>query len=683
MRIPLAWLRDYVDVTVEPERLGRDLSACGFELEALERDGDDVVLDLGVTTNRVDCMNVYGVAREVAVLYGLPLRPLELTLDETGAPAAEALRVEVQAPDLCGRFCARVLDVRVGPSPEWLRRRLEQVGLRSISNVVDLTNYVMMEMGQPTHVFDLERVPEGRLVVRWAQAGETLATLDGATRVLPAQCGVIAGPQGVLSLAGIMGGASSEVRDDTRRVALEAAWWEPLAIRRAARALAMHTDASHRFERAADFEGPLMATERLAHLLQRIGAGSVRPGRLEVLARPRAPRRVRLAEGRVDALLGAEVPRERADAILRGLGFALVARDAEGSEYVVPSWRNDVARDADLVEEVGRHFGLDNVPAALPPAPRAGRLSLAQRRDRELRRLLTGAGLQEVQNYAFVARDVPGAESVITAWGEPVRLANPLSEDQAVLRTSLAFPGLIANLRTNLRQGRRDARLFEIGRVFVPHADRPDERVHLGLLLAGEARAHWSGGARAADFFDLRGLVEALFARLGLAAPEVRASHLPEALHAGRAASLWHAGERIGWLGALAPAVARAHDLRDETYVAELDLTTLLGADETRARARALARFPSVTRDLSLLCAAGVAAAELEAAVRAAAGALLREVVPRDRYEGAPLPAGRYSLTLGLRYQHDERTLTGEEVQASVEGVIAALRARGVEIRGE
>jgi phenylalanyl-tRNA synthetase beta chain len=686
MRVPLGWLREYVDVSEEPARLAADLSACGLEVGGVERDDDDAVLDVDVTTNRVDCMNVYGVARELAVLYGRPLRPLELSFQEQGAPASEALRVEVQAPDLCGRFVARVLDVSMGASPAWMRRRLEQVGVRPISNVVDLTNYVMMEMGHPSHAFDLERVPEGRLLVRWAEEGESLTTLDGQARRLGPRCGVVAGTRGALALAGIMGGASSEVSDTTRVVALEAAWWEPLAIRRAARALGMHTDASHRFERAADFEGPLVATARIAHLLARVGAGSTRPGLIDVVPVPRPRRGVRLRPARVGALLGASVPAARGDEILRGLGFTRRdgAPGADALEYEVPTWRNDVAREADLVEEIGRHFGLDRIPSALPPAHAAGGLTFAQTRERALRRVLVGAGLQEVVNYAFVPRVVAGGEAVVTASGEPVALSNPLSEEQAVLRTSLVFPGLLANLQTSLRQGRRDVRLFESGRVFVPGAGgTPVEQPRLGLLLAGAARAHWSEKPRGSDFFDLAGLIEALYTRLGLPAPELRRDGLPDALHPGRAARVLHAGLPIGWMGALAPAVARAWECRDETLVAELDLTALLQARPGAVRVRALERFPGVARDLSLLCRAGTGAAELEVLVRAAAGELLRELAFVDRYEGPPVPPGHYSLTLGLRFQHAARTLAGDEVQTAIDGVIAALRAHGVEIRRE
>src|SRR3989442_10725756 len=251
MKVPLSWLREFVDVPAEPRQLGEDLTFVGLALEGLEGRGSDAVLDLDVTTNRVDCMNVYGVAREVSVLYDVPLRPPDLSFPETGPPASEALDVTIEASDLCPRFCARVLDVRIGPSPEWIRERLEAVGVRPINNVVDLTNYVMMEMGHPSHAFDLDRIPEHRLRVRWAREGERLTTLDGEERTLSPRIGVVAGPDAPLALAGIMGGGSSEVSDETRIVALEAAYWEPVAIRRAAKALGMRTQASHRFDGGA------------------------------------------------------------------------------------------------------------------------------------------------------------------------------------------------------------------------------------------------------------------------------------------------------------------------------------------------------------------------------------------------------------------------------------------------
>src|SRR5262245_27834109 len=315
----------------------------GLALEGLETDGKDAVLDLDVTTNRVDAMNVYGLAREVAVIYGLALKPLDVSFTEKGAAAG--LEVTIEAADLCPRFCGRVLDVRMGPSPAWLRDRLEQMGVRPISNVVDLTNYVMLEMGQPSHAFDLAKVPQGRLVVRWAREGERLKTLDGVERTLHPKVGVVAGVDGPLALAGIMGGAASEVSDDTRTVALEAAYWEPLAIRRGARALGMHTEASHRFERGADPEGTAVATARIAHLLEKIGGGTTRPGLVDRVAAPRPRRCVTLRPSRARAVLGVDVPAERSKAILGGLGFAVKDAGAGTVRLEVPKWRSDVARE--------------------------------------------------------------------------------------------------------------------------------------------------------------------------------------------------------------------------------------------------------------------------------------------------------------------------------------------------
>ncbi|HEY7515415.1 MAG TPA: phenylalanine--tRNA ligase subunit beta, partial [Vicinamibacteria bacterium] len=503
MKLPVSWLREFVDVKAEPRRLGEDLTMAGFALEGLETDGKDAVLDLDVTTNRVDAMNVYGLAREVSVIYGVPLKPLDLSFAEKGAPLSGAFDVTIEAADLCPRFCARVLDVRMGPSPAWLRDRLELMGVRPISNVVDLTNYVMLEMGQPSHAFDLAKIPQGRLHVRWAREGERLTTLDGVARTLPAKVGVVAGGEGPLALAGIMGGASSEVSEDTRTVALEAAYWEPLAIRRGARSLGMHTEASHRFERGADPEGTVIATARIAHLVEKIGAGSVRSGLVDRVAAPRPRRSLTLRPARVRAVLGVDVPVARAETILRGLGFGVASGGVLRLD--VPTWRGDVAREDDVVEEVGRHHGLDNVPSSLPPTAAVGGLRPAQAEEREVRDILVGAGCTEVINYAFEAATVP----------EAVTLANPLAEDQSVLRTSLV-PGLLHAFDENLRHGRKDVAVFEIGRVFRPGASRPCEERHLAILLAGsEGSRHWSGKQREFDFFDLKGVLELVLERLG------------------------------------------------------------------------------------------------------------------------------------------------------------------------
>lgn len=679
MRLPLSWLREFVPVAEEPRQLADDLTAAGLAVDAIESVGQDTVLELDITTNRVDCMNVYGVAREVAALYGRGLHAPDTSLDAQGSPAAESLEVVIEAPDLCGRFCARLLEARIGPSPAWLRDRLELVGIRSINNVVDLTNYVMVELGQPSHAFDLERVPGGTLVVRWSRPGERLRTLDGVERTLPERVGVIAGAGGepALALAGIMGGASSEIHEATKLVALEAAWWQPLAVRRAARALGVHTEASHRFERGADVAMGPTALDRLAHLAVKIGAGRVRHGLVEQGGASRAARVVRLRAHRVSGLLGVEVPRLQQVRTLEALGF-LVGGTGSEADARVPSWRLDVVGEADLAEEVGRHFGLDKIPSALPPAGRVGGLRRSQRRERRVREILTGIGLTEVINYAFV----PGAEPATVPGA---RLANPLTVEQDALRSSLVMPGLVATLRANQRVGRRDAALFEIGRVFLAEAERPRELRRLGVVLSGQWQPrHWSAPARPFDLYDIKGIVELLFARLGEAPPEFdRAAPPPAVLHPGRAARLVREGERVGWAGALHPDVRARFELKDEAIALELDLERLLEAKPRIERFLALDRYPAVERDLSVVCDEATPAAEIDARVRQAAGPLLRTLSLVDRYTGNQLPAGKVSLTLSLRFQDLERTLTSDEVQAAVASVVRELRAAGHEIRGD
>jgi phenylalanyl-tRNA synthetase beta chain len=682
VKIPYAWLREYVDVTVPPEKLGEDLTLVGLAMDGLVGDGEDAVLDVDVTTNRVDCMNVYGLAREVAVIYGLPLRPLSLGFEEKGPAASGALDVAVEAPDLCPRFCARILDVSLGPSPAWLQKRLESVGVRPISNLVDLTNYVMMEMGQPTHAFDLAKVKGGRLHVRWARPGERVTTLDGTLRALDvrARVGVVADAEAPLALAGIMGGASSEVSDATRVVALEAAHWEPLAIRRAARALGMRTEASHRFERGADPEGPGLALARLAHLLEEIGAGSTRPGMIERHPAPRAKVGLALRLARAEAVLGTSVPEGRAREILEGLGFGVVGSAAGRIEVVAPTWRGDVSREIDLVEEVGRHHGLGKIQSALPPSAEPAGLRESQKRSRILREALAAAGFDEVINHVFDSGSAPGFEA-----GASVRLANPLAEDQSALRRSL-LPGLVANLVTNLRQQRRDMALFEVGRVFQPQEGLPREERRLGLLLTGRGRApHWSEPAgRAADVFDMKGALELLLGRLRIrdfGLVDDRA--LPPHLHPGQGALVTVGADAIGSYGMLHPDAGAALGLRDEVFVAELNVEAILDWPAPAARVEPLDRFPTVERDLSVFCDAAKTAQALLAVIRASGGERLRSVVLVDRFDRPPVPPGKLSLTWSLRFQDRARTLNREEVEAAMQSIFGALRSAGAEIRSE
>ena len=609
-------------------------------------------------------------------------------MPKQGAPASAAVRIEIEAPDLCPRFCARVLDVRMAPSPGWLRDRLEAAGVRPISNVVDLTNYVMIEMGQPTHAFDVALIPQSALVVRWARAGETLRTLDGAERTLRSET---RGRRRVRTRHWRWPASWAAPRARCRTQPPPSSWRRrtgtPLAVRRSAKALGMHTEASHRFERGADPEAPLVALDRVANLLEKIGAGSARPGTIDVSAAPRTPRVLTLRFAQVERVLGMAVTEERCEAILAQLGFVAGARAGASRPFTVPSWRSDVQREVDLIEEVARHVGLNALPTAIPrsSARLATGLKHEQTRERAVREVLSGAGYTENINYAFVSSRGAAAYGAAA-----VALENPLSEDRDVLRTSLVFPGLLANLEANLRQGRRDVALFEIGHVFTPrdgHGDaaaRPDEHLRVGFLAAGSLRRpSWSEKPRPADFFDAKGIVELLAATLGVPALRADTGAPPPFLHPGKAALVaWQAGV-LGYAGVLHPDLGAALGLRGDVVIGELDLEGLLAMPGAMHETRPLPRFPGVVRDLSLVIDAARPAAEWLADVRRSAGPLLLDAEVADRYSGSPLSPGKVSLTLRLRYQHPERTLTGDEVQASVAAVAAALGAAGAEIRGE
>lgn len=681
----MSWLRELVDVPVGVDELADRLTMCGFEVGAVEpwpadpRDPEgaqDAVLDLEITTNRPDCLSVLGIAREVATAYGTELRMPPATTAETDPGAADAIAITIEDPDLCPRYAGALAQVTVGPSPPWLARRLEAADVRPINNVVDVTNYVMLELGHPMHAFDLERLAGPEIRVRRARAGETVRTLDGADRTLDLDTLVIADAERPQAVAGIMGGAASEVGADTRTIVLEAAWFDPISVRRTSRRLGLATDASYRFERGADVAAPPAAIRRAHRLLADIGAGTPRGALVDRFPAPPAPVEVRLRHARLGRVLGQTVDESFVAPALARLGFEPTP-EAEDDGPVwrvrVPTFRVDVRREEDLIEEIARHHGYDEIPTTFPaltrPAPAPGPW---RARDRLVRRLLTGAGFSEAVTYGFV--EEAAARAVHPAPGDVVALRNPLSERGAVLRPSL-IPGLVDAVVHNRRRERHDVRLFEIGSRFrLGDGETPA----LGVAVAGAGTAaHWSAPARPADLFDLTGVIARLCSGFGLEASFEPASAGP--LVAGRRARV-HVGTGddravLGEAGQLDPALAEARGMpgSDPVYVAELDLRRLdLGAFD-RLRAAPVPRHPSVTRDLSVEIDDALPAAQVRDTIRAAAGPTLAEVVEVDRYTGSGVAAGAVSLSIRLTFRAPDRTLTDTEVQRSTDAVLQAL----------
>ena len=676
MKILLSWLRDFVDVPGSPEEIARTMSVRGFAVEGIEPVGDaDAVLDFEITANRPDCMSVMGMAREVATAYGLQVRrPVvgaeQLALTSLKDVDKADIDVVIDNADLCLRYAGAVADVTVGPSPPWLQARLQAAGVRPISNIVDVTNYVLLEMGQPMHAFDLATLAGAQIRVRTARPGEKLRTLDGQVRELAPDMLVIADAERATALAGVMGGADSEVTGGTTAIVLESAYFNPRSVRRTSKLVGLKTEASMRFERGADPRLPVTAMERAAALLEAIGAGKARGTVVDRYPTRVEPGVVRLRRAKIAGLLGADIPDADVKRILESLGFAL-KEAPPGWDISVPTRRVDVQREVDLIEEVARHYGFDRLPVTFPaltaaPPPVDPRITRA----RQLRAALTAAGFSEAVTFGFIAE---AAAAPFAAEGDLVPIANPLSENFAVLRPS-ALPGLVDAVAHNRRREQRDVRLFEIGNRFTRSAG---ERRAVACVWTGTAGAdHWGGGAREVDFFDIKGIAERI---AQVARAEVRAeAHREGWLVPGRTAAMLTNGSRVGVVGQLSPAITERHGLApgEAVYAAEIDLDALDTAAAAELRFEPLPKYPSVVRDVSILVDDTVAAADIRTTIRAAAPATLVRVREFDRYQGQGIPENKVSLSLRLTFRSSDRTLTDAEVQDAMQRVVAALQER-------
>jgi phenylalanyl-tRNA synthetase beta chain len=686
VKVLLSWIRDFVDVRATPEQIGERMSRRGFALEGIERVRDDAVLDFEVHANRPDCLSIRGMAREIATAYGLPLQAIAVDAKASAGSKVEPidLPVTIQDPDLCRRYVAAIADVTIGPSPAWMQQRLIACGVRPISNVVDITNYVLLELGQPMHAFDLEKLRGPAIVVRRARPGETLTTLDGKPRTLDGDMLVIADAEQASAIGGVMGGADSEVSKQTRQIVFESAWFKPQSVRATSRRLGLRTEASYRFERGADLGATAEAMARAVFLLESTGAGRARGTMIDCYPVPYEERHLVVNEGSIRRILGMDVPDAETERILLSLGFGVstlggwhaAAPEAATSmgqaghswQVTIPSWRVDILRPVDIIEEVGRLYGFEHLPSTFPaveqpPLPSDARVA----RDLRVRHALLGMGFSEAITFAFIegTAAVPFVED-----DTPIALANPLSEKFMTLRPRL-LPGLVDAVSHNRRHGRRDVRLFEIGTRF---SRRGETRAAAAVWTGLATPEHWSGGQREVDFFDIKGVAEQLCALNGLTAEvaPVAASFLVE----GRSAELTVDGERIGVIGQLSPSIAESRELpgADGIYVLEFDLDALTARAPQGTRfARPLPRHPSVVRDVSILVDNSLSADSVRGTIRAASPATLSDVREFDRYQGKGIPEGKISLSLRLTFQAPDRTLTDTEVNAAMDAIVGAL----------
>ena len=663
---------------------------------------DDHVLEVEITPNRPDCLSVVGIARELAALTGARFRLPTIALKESGEAARTLARVRIEAPDLCHRFTARVINgVTVGPSPGWLRARLRAVGLRPISNVVDATNYVLWELGQPLHAYDYETVADGTIVVRRARAGERFTTLDGQERALDASMLLIADPRRAIGLAGVMGGANTEVTDRTTRILLESAWFAPASIRRTSRALGLRTDAAYRFERGADIEMLVTASARAAALIAELAGGAIARGVVDAYPRKRKPQRVRLRMSRVKRVLGVAPPLAQARKILAGLGLPGKARGAD-LEVTVPSFRRDLAIEDDLVEEIIRVWGYHRIPSTLP----GGAIALVtppatMRQSQTVRRALVGAGLAEVITHSF---SDPARAALLRRPSDPapVELLNPLAQDASWLRSN-PLEGVLGAVATNVRRQQPDVRIFELCKTYAragtagktgaseparvslrppstqagltdPATTNPvtTEPRWVAIALTGaRGEPGWYGPNERADVYDAKGLAEHALDALGARASTGDAGALGGFEPDCHGTLVADGGAILGEFGEVAAALRENLGIPVPVFAAVLSLDAVGAVVPAPTRYQALPRFPAVERDLAFVVVGQTpTAAQIESALREEAGPLLRRLVLFDVF---PFPDGRSSLAWRLLFQAEDRTLTDDEVNAIQERLVRRI----------
>ncbi len=666
MKISLNWLKEFVDIAENPQELRTRLTDVGLAVDALDEIGGDFIYELDVATNRPDCLGHAGVAREAGAIYGIPLRMPRFELREWEKRASEIVSISIEDPERCGRYCGRYIEgVKIGPSPDWLKNRLEALGVRSINNVADATNYVMLELSQPLHAFDADTLAKRQIIVRRARLNEKLTTLDGVERNLDPSILMIADAERSVAVAGVMGSAETEISPPTKNVLLESANFNPLSIRKTSRTLGLSTEASYRFERGADIEMARFACDRAAALIQELSGGKIYRDVIDVYPGKRQPAVTKLRRKRIQAFLGVPVDDAIVERIFQRLGFKS-ATTSDGWSVEVPSHRTDIALEEDLLDEIARHHGFDKFPGTLPASSGYGSGLPLESEERILRNRIAAQGYSEVITMAFSNE---AAEGRFKPGVEPVKLLNPMAEDESILRTSL-MPSMLRVLQWNLNRGLRDLQLYELGKVYR----KDSEERWLILAATGALRPKSVHEAeRQFNFYDMKGDVEDILQTFDVDLT-ISCEQPPAYYHSGRFA---RTGE-IAMFGELHHEYAEMFKLRHRVYIAELNVDVILRSRQ-RHQVQAVPRFPSIRRDLSLLVDKGIQYGEIRAAIPR-----IRELIrvePFDRLESGPFPESKYSLSISLFYQSSERTLTDAEVEEFDAAVLAALKPKRVEQR--
>jgi phenylalanyl-tRNA synthetase beta chain len=637
----------------------------------------DIIFDIDVTPNRPDCLSIVGIAREVAALTGQALHPSEVGYEEKALPVDQQISVEIAAPDLCPRYCASLITgIKVAESPRWMQQRLLKCGMRPINNIVDITNYVMLEHGQPLHAFDYDQIKGRKIIVRRATEGETITTLDGVERLLSQDMLVIADVEQAVAIAGVMGGADSEVTPETTSILLESANFSPPSIHYTGRVLHLPSEACMRFERGISPELTIPALKRATRLIVQLAGGKAAKGLVDAYPGKRAPESIRLSTDQLNQILGIEFSRDQIVAALASLGFDCNIASASEFRVTAPYWRSDIHQAVDVIEEVARVIGYDNIPSTMlaQPVPRqspAPILSLKQK----VRHSLIGYGFQEVITYSLTSLELLNKLLPEPHPFEPMplRVVNPMTVEQEYLRPNLR-PNLLAVLSANRRYEDGGIRLFELGKVYLPRQnDLPTEpEILCGILNGFRFEKSWHGGDELLDFYDAKGVVEGLLSQLGVEVSFEESRD--ESLHPVRQATIVIAGNQFGIVGELHPKVLQAFEIPEATYLFEIDLTALLPFTLGHKMFQPIPRFPTIVRDIALVVDAGVTHHRVENIINSFP--LVERVTVFDVYSGGQLPPGKKSLAYSITFQSPTHTLTDEEVDQVQQQILAKLSSQ-------
>ena len=642
----------------------------------------DIIFEIGLTPNRADCLSVVGVAREIAAKLGKKVHYPGHEVVETGAPIGAIASVTIESPELCPRYTARhISGCTLAPSPAWLTNRLRAAGIRSINNIVDVTNYVLLEYGHPLHAFDFKLLAGGRIVVAAAAEGEAFGTLDGQERRLTAADLTIRDAEKGVALAGIMGGGNSEIGEGTTEVLLESAYFDPSAIRRTSKRLGIHTESSHRFERGTDVAGLTRALDRAASLIAELSGGAIAKGMIDVYPEPIEPRVITARLARINAVSGLSLSAAEVRDIFERLEFQVTETEPEVFRVRVPLFRVDLEREIDLVEEVVRLNGFEKVPLTLPQASVLSELpSASQRLAVRVKDLLVSQGLSEVINYSFVAP--ASCEKILLPADDfrrqGVALLNPISDELSVMRTTL-LPGLLETAVKNINFRTLDLRIFEMRRIYIPDgkSELPDEPLYLSALLTGRRDPEgWNQAKGDLDFFDVKGIVESILNDLNVTGVNYSAQELDPYYHPGKACRILSGNRELGSLGELHPSVQENYGIDAPLLYLELNFEKLIGCRREMGTAQVPSRFPSTFRDIAMLLPEATPAAEIIACVEAVKATELEGVELFDLYTGGNIPKGEKSIAVRVRYGSRERTLTDDEVTKLHQRVIAALQKK-------